>query len=329
MEVTERLNKYDNLRGIGIFLVVIVHINVLGAINGFAHNLFVAIMLPLLFYVAGYFSKIGSEEILKSFKRLLIPYMVFYIIVKIFRFIVLGKPLTYQHMFFTTISGLWFLMALFIMKMILPIFNKLKYPILTSIILSLAMGFIDLDSGILGLTRVFGYLPIFLVGFYHKQTKNNITTEYTKIVNFFNKHYKIISILIIILAVIACYKFPIRIFRFTEPYSGNLLYEMIKRLIVVVAEIGIVLVFDKFMTNKNCLLTQFGKNSLAVYLLQYYFMICLKEIIPNSLKSNMPLCLILTFGLSFIITYLLSRDVVTKYINKLTDGVYNIIAKPI
>ncbi len=329
MEIKTRLDKYDNLRGLAMFLIVLMHLDVLSVLAGFPQNLLKVIHLPLLFFVAGYFSKIGPDEGIKSFKRILVPYLVFYIIAKIFKWLVFGSKLTYQGMFFKTSMCLWFLMALFLMKMMLPIFDRFKYPILTSIICALLIGFINLDSSILALTRCFGYFPLFLVGFYYKQTKNNITTQYAKIVEFFNKHYKIISVLVVILAVIVCFKFQLRIFQFKEPYSGNLLYEMIKRLIVIVVEIGVVLVFDKYMPNKNCYLSKDGRNSLAIYLLHLYPYLCLKEVMPHSFAHNLPLYLVITFGLAVIVTFILSRDVVTKYLNKFTDGIYNIFAKPI
>ena len=111
MEVKTRLDKYDNLRGIGIFLIVLMHFNILGVLSGFPHNLMLVINLPLLFYVAGYFSKIGPDESIKSFKRLIVPYIIFYIIATIFNWIVFSKNIPFQYMFFTTTSGLWFLMA--------------------------------------------------------------------------------------------------------------------------------------------------------------------------------------------------------------------------
>ncbi len=327
MEINGRLNKYDNLRGIGIFLVVLSHLDVLSKINGMGNNLIQIIYLPLLFFVAGYFSKIGPDEGIKSFKRLMIPYLIFTIITRLLNWIVLGKY-NVDMLFIKTDFALWFLIALFIMKMMLPIVDKFKYPISISIICSLIMGFVHIESGILGLTRCFGFFPIFLVGFYLKQSKNNTETPFTKIINLFNKHYKIITLIIIILAMVVCYYFELRTFAFRKPYSGNLMYEVIKRMIVLGLEIGVVLVFDKFMTNRNSLLTQFGRNSMAIYILHVYIRIFLKKYIPHSFGANKPLWILFVIVLTFIVTYILSRDVVTKYLNKFTDGVYNIIVIP-
>lgn len=328
MEFKERINKYDNMKGIGIFLVVLVHLDILNMINHTANNIIQLIYLPLLFFVAGYFSKIGSDEGIKSFKRLFIPYLIFTIITRLFNWFVLGK-FDFSLIFFKTDFALWFLIALFFMKMMLPIVDRFRYPITISIICALIIGFIPLESSILGLTRCFGFFPIFLVGFYLKQSKNNIQTPFTKILNLFNKHYKIITVLIIVATIIVCYYFDFRIFTFRKGYSGNMLYEVIKRAIVLGLKIGIVLIFDKFMTNRQSLLTQFGRNSMAIYLLHCYIRVLFKKYIPHSIAMNKPLWIILILVLTFIITYILSRDVVTKYLNKFTDGIYNLIAKPI
>lgn len=39
MEFKERINKYDNMKGIGIFLVVLVHLDILNMINHTANNI--------------------------------------------------------------------------------------------------------------------------------------------------------------------------------------------------------------------------------------------------------------------------------------------------
>lgn len=327
MGAKPRINKYDNLKGIAIFLVVLCHFNFLGLLGGSINKFIFMIHLPLLFFVAGYFSKIGPDEPIKSFKRLLIPYIIFCAITRLFNWLVLGH-FNFDMIFIKPSFALWFLIALFLMKMALPIVNKFKYPILISIICALFIGLINIESNILGLTRAFGYFPIFLVGFYFKQTKNGLSTQYEKIVNLFNKHYKLIGLLIIILIIIVCIRFDNRVILFKKAYVGNPIKEVIKRLIVILLQIGAVLIFDKLMTNRNCLLTKFGINSMAVYILHCYVRLYLDATLPKSFISNPILGLVFTFGLAFIVTYVFSRDAVSKYLNKFTDGIYDLIVKP-
>ena len=163
MEKKVRINKYDNLRGLAIFLVVFAHLDVLRAMGPANGNLIFLIHLPVLFFVAGYFSKIGPDEPLKSFKRLFLPYIIFCTITKLFNFVVFGK-FNLGLIFFESEFALWFLIALFFMKMALPIVDKFRYPIITALICALLVGFVDISPNYLGLTRGFSYFPIFLVG---------------------------------------------------------------------------------------------------------------------------------------------------------------------
>ena len=135
----ERINKFDNIKGLAIILIVVGHLLIT---NDFSlkllKNFLFIIHLPLFFFVSGYFSKIGPGELLKSFKRIMIPYIIFCILFKIYFYIPYFQ-LSYYPIFIYPEYGLWFLLSIFTMKMILPLFNKLKYPISFSIILAFSL----------------------------------------------------------------------------------------------------------------------------------------------------------------------------------------------
>ena len=65
-KVKERINKYDNLRGLAMILIVFGHLNYSKVLGPFNPLLFM-IDLPVLFFVAGYFSKIDIDQPAKSF----------------------------------------------------------------------------------------------------------------------------------------------------------------------------------------------------------------------------------------------------------------------
>ena len=90
----------------------------------------------------------------------------------------------------------------------------------------------------------------------------------------------------------------------------------------------VTLLLNKVMTNKKSILTQIGKNSMAVYLLHAYFITSIKTfLMPNVpiLSSSGLIFLVFAFVSTAIIVLLLSRDVVTKYLNKFTDGTYETV----
>ncbi len=323
-----RINKFDNLKGLAIILILLFHFNFMQAIPSVIMRYLFLVHLPIFFFVAGYFSKTDSKQPQKSFKRLLVPYIVFCILIELFKFIVTGT-LTWKMIFIHPSMGLWFLIALFIMKMILPIMDKFKYPILTSIVIALIFGMLNLKSNMLGLTRTFGYLPIFLVGFYYNSYKDKLKMDYPQISDFINNHFKLIAVLIIIITVIVIMHKPPLDISFKIHYSySNMFNDAVKRLIVIFCKIGVVLVLNRIITNSKCFLTKLGRNSMTIYLLHPFIYYIFKPIWPQLFNSQI-MSAAATIALTLIVTFIFSRDILTKYVNKLTDGVYDLIAKPI
>ncbi|WP_225369629.1 acyltransferase family protein [Methanobrevibacter arboriphilus] len=77
---SQRLFKYDNLRGFAIILVVFFH--VLDSFFQFPFyrplgQITLVIAMPLLFFISGYFSKVDENTQIKAFKGLFIPFILF------------------------------------------------------------------------------------------------------------------------------------------------------------------------------------------------------------------------------------------------------------
>lgn len=332
-----RLNNYDNLKGIAIITIIIIHMAFLTEYTSVStiKNMMFFIGLPIFFFISGYFSKIGPDEPIKAFKRLLIPYLLFCIIHFLFRIFILGDSSS-KILFFNPEVILWFLISLFIIKLILPIVDKLKYPLIISIILSLLIGFTDINSSWMGITRVFTYLPVFLLGFYYKDYKfklenknNNILKRLLKIWN--NKKVLICSLIIVLVMIgISSYLLPKGIIQMKYPYSSPKLVEMIERLIAILLGIGITLVLHKLVPNKETFLTKIGRNSMTVYLLHIYITEIIKKFVKHYdlFKGQPYLFLIFVLIIAFTLAFILSRDPITKYLNKFTDGIYNLITNP-
>ena len=64
-----RINRFDNLKGLAIFLIVLGHLSFITELDSInlIHNYIYLIHLPIFFFVAGYFSKIGPDETKKSY----------------------------------------------------------------------------------------------------------------------------------------------------------------------------------------------------------------------------------------------------------------------
>ena len=329
-----RINKFDNLKGLAIILIVLGHMLFLTKYISISllKNFIFVFHLPIFFFVAGYFSKIGPKEPMKAVKRILIPYLLFCIIYKLFLYFIIGK--TSGILFIEPEDTLWFLISLFTMKILLPLLNKLKYPVLTTTVLALLIGFIPLNLVYLGISRTFAFLPVFMVGFKYKEYKNIFDSKYPKLKEILDNNKTSILLLIIslIICVLIAYNFPFKIIFLKRGYVFNSgidgIIEVINRFIIIAMGIIMTLLLNKVMTNKKTILTQIGKNSMGIYLLHYYFITSIKTfLMPNVpiLSSSGLIFLVFAFVSTAIIVLLLSRDVVTKYLNKFTDGVFDLI----
>ncbi|MBQ2831205.1 acyltransferase family protein [Methanobrevibacter sp.] len=326
--VKARINKYDNLKGLAIFFIVLWHLDVVRSVNPVMYKFIYFASLPVFFFVSGYFSKIGPDQPLKSFRRLIIPYIIFTIITTLYCHFFMGDPLIPKNMFLTGTSILWFLVALFFMKMMLPIVDKFRYPLIISIIAALLIGFINMENNILGIVRGVGCFPLFLLGFYYNDYKHKLETEYGRYVELFKKHSKLISILaILFMLVIAFTITDARFYLFRVGYKGNLLYEMIKRVLILICEFLAVLLLNRYMTNSKNLLTTFGINSMAVYVLHYYVRLIIKPTVMKVFGHSSWVYFPIVLVLAFIVTFVLSRDIVTKYFNKFTDSFYYLLVR--
>ena len=317
-----RINKFDNLKGLAIFLIVLGHFTLFRSYDSinFIRNFVFLIHIPLFFFVSGYFSKIGANEPIKAFKRLFIPYIIFCIIWEIFNVYFLGdapKSILFLHPGYM----LWFLMSLFFMKMALPIMDNFKYPLIIAIFGSLLIGFID--SNILGISRTFIYMPVFLLGFYYDDYKSKVIDKLPIIKN--NKFAIFIFILTLIASILIALYVPYDLICCKHDYSNFWMKDMLIRSIIIFVSTLNVLVITRFMTNDKIILTQWGINSLAVYLLQAYVIKGSKVIVRPLLMGHEKLTVVFVFVISFIIVWILSRDIVTKALNKFFNLTYKIL----
>ena len=327
-----RINKYDNLKGFAIILIVLVHVLDVATLNIATFDSvtlftkFVTIIhLPIFFFVAGYFSKIGPDEPIKAFKRLFVPYILFSLL---FVVALTFAGLETQTLFIYTAPGMWFLITLFAMKLVLPILNKFKYPILISIVIALLFGFINIDYRILGITRFFSYLPIFLIGFKYKNHEINLKINYEKINDWFNNKFFVIivGILILVVWIIIAVMFPRNVVGLYDPYQGS--FEMIERLILLLLSISAVLYLNKIFTNKKSYLTKIGKNSFSIYVLHLYICSLMRShLILGLLPKGELNYLIFAVIATIVIVLILSRDFVTTIVNTVIDAICSLFIK--
>ena len=324
---SNRIHRFDNLKGLAIILVVIGHLIFLKNTNeiNLIRNFIYIIHLPIFFFVAGYFSKTDADQPIKSFKRLMIPFILFCILYWLFqKYLLLGHPKT---LFIYPGYGLWFLISLFFMKMLLPIMDKLRYPVLTSFIIAICIGFISCNF--LGISRTFVYLPIFLIGFYYNDYVAGFSQRFKSAYSFLSKKkvILILAILTFLAVLISANIYTINLICLKYPYHGFDLFEIFSRVIVLSLGIISTLLLNQLMTNNEIFLTKYGKNSMSVYIFHLFLIKILLDILRPYYPAHHTITIISVFVISFIIVHILSRDIVTAFLNKVVDGIFNLFFK--
>lgn len=174
-----RSTRLDNLKGILIILVVIGHFLLPISEGGsFVKGLFYAIYLfhmPAFVMISGYFAKTLYKDGKFRWKKLL-RVLILYVIYE--GIIFLTEKLAYpgystEGLFILHESGApWYLMALFIWYLTIPIAVKMKeYPlsllaVSISFALAIVLKYLINPGDFLALDRVIAFAPFFYVGYY-------------------------------------------------------------------------------------------------------------------------------------------------------------------
>ncbi|PFP26816.1 acyltransferase [Bacillus sp. AFS073361] len=189
MASTSKRSKYfDNAKFILIFLVVFGHlISPLKEEDGILFTLYTVIFLfhmPAFIFISGYFAKGFKKKgyIVKSIKKILLPYFIFQIIYSVYYYLN-GQEASLEFDFLHPHWSLWFLLSLFCWNLLLYVFARFRWVgFCFSIVLGIAIGFIDDVGSYLSLSRTFVFFPYFLLGFLLNgdQLKKAIRSKYSR-----------------------------------------------------------------------------------------------------------------------------------------------------
>ncbi|MDO9397653.1 MAG: acyltransferase family protein [Herbiconiux sp.] len=164
---------WDNARFVAITLVVVGHaILKLIAESDTAYGVYLfvyAFHVPLFVAVAGYFAKAdppGLKQLKRILTDLVLPYLIFETIWSVIHSLLAGRPLVdYASPSWT----LWFLIALAVWRIALPYLALLRYPLLISVVVSVAAGYLPAIGGTFALDRTIALLPFFVLGWRLRQ----------------------------------------------------------------------------------------------------------------------------------------------------------------
>lgn len=180
----ERIDYIDTTKGIGILLVVWLHMGSVGSLPKFGYwgGYITTFYMVLFFIMSGMFFK--PVDIKRKVNRLMIPYISFYIIAFVIHSVknlIKGESLDWINFFVPLLGGtngyentpIWFLLSLsqvtLISYLLLKFWNS-KWIIVFSFLLAIAAFNCHKKFGVIPyyIDVTFVTIPFFLFGYYHK-----------------------------------------------------------------------------------------------------------------------------------------------------------------
>ncbi|MDP3891333.1 acyltransferase family protein [Nocardioides sp.] len=156
----------DNAKMTLVTLVVVGHAWVLlpaSDARDTAYHALYAWHVPAFVMVTGYLSR-SFAWTLPRFRALLltvaVPYLVFEAAMALFRTTVGGEDL--DRLFIDPHWPMWYLAALFLWRLVTPIFLRIPHPLMVAVVISLLGGYVGGD--VLDIARTTGLLPFFVLG---------------------------------------------------------------------------------------------------------------------------------------------------------------------
>ena len=169
----QRINRFDNLKGMLIIGVVLVH--VLSRVQYLKHELqlpdylfsvLVCFIMPAFTFMSGLFSSkkwAQDESIEKIISTIFLPFVVFHLL----QWAIFSRQL--RDVFYPSYTT-WYLLSLFFWRLLVIPFSKLRFSFPLSIIAALICGFTPADD-MLEVARTVCFFPFFLAGYYADKGK--------------------------------------------------------------------------------------------------------------------------------------------------------------
>ncbi|MGA8986404.1 acyltransferase family protein [Aeromicrobium sp.] len=163
----ERVAYLDNARYWVMLLVVVGHSLTQFTDMDSARGVYVWIYsfhMPFFILISGYTARryMGdARQVRRIVSTLVVPYLLVETSLQLITRHYTGEP--NPLMILSPQWLAWFLAALFVWRLTTPIWRALRYPITTSILISLLVGLIEVPN-VLALPKILGFLPFYVVG---------------------------------------------------------------------------------------------------------------------------------------------------------------------
>lgn len=310
--MNQRSAYFDNGKFLLIFFVVLGHLLTTykdqQSINAL-YNVIYTFHMPAFMLISGHFAKgiFDKDYLQKLAKKLVLPYAIFQIMYTIVYYYLYQRD-TFVIDLFNPEWSLWFLLSLFSMYLLLPLFTKMKkgLSLTIAVALSLLAGYVGFVGEYLSLSRTLFFFPYFLLGFYLKKEH----------ISLFSARKNIVPALLIIAGTfLFFYLSPAFDYQWlfgSAPYAAmksDLSLAFLQRLFVYLAGILMLYSFFALIPKKNYWFTVIGKYTLYVYLLHGFVVKLFRASPLESFISEYQLYWALAPA-TFFVVYILSTKAV-------------------
>lgn len=291
--MNNRLQYFDVLKGIAIFLVVMGHVLTMcirDIDSAFSFKLIGEIHMPIFFFISGYFSYKTAEhknfiqpKLKQRFLQLIIPFLVVSALwIWYFPHSGLHSPLKANFSDFwldTSKNGYWFTLCLFEIIVIYAltcfVLQKVGSTILQTLTIIAVWGIIGILTfivipedicAIMCLVPVFQFFPIFMGGILARKHQNKFLNVISN-----NKCYTICLLIAIPTLYYTCYYWEF----YNIPIQCIYFIKTIFQIVFIAVAINIVKSWQEKISRPNFAintLSYLGKQSLAIYLLHYFLL---------------------------------------------------------
>ena len=307
---------FDNYKVLLIFLVVVGHfIGPSVSANTFLRLLkwvIVSFHMPAFIFISGYFSK-RDLPFLTIFSKLAIPYIAYEIIYYFWYIFIVHKD-TGLHILKPKFT-LWYLLALFLWKVLTPYVKKIPGYLFWSILAGLLIGFSNMENNFLTIPRALVFYPYYLLGtIFDKNTVNKLKTIPIKRFAFLS----LLAVTAFLFYVGLSKAAPMQIFYGRYNYISmkqGLLEGFLWRTATYI--IGFLMTFSILilMTDKKLPVSYIGTRTMAIYLFHGLAYTYLENATSFLEKRNTFLETILLLACCVFVTALFSHKIFTAFTN--------------
>lgn len=330
----KRDHQIDNIKGILILLVVFGHslelLRLKSMFANFLYNFIYTFHMPVFIFISGYLAKNVEKGRNSAFRQLFIPFILFNSIWNLIQILFTQNvtiPITSPTIFSFLNPGwaLWFILALFIYRLLLPDLKKLKHIFWVTLTIGILSRLFSEFNIFLSLSRILVFSPYFIGG-YLLSSKQLDDLRDSNI---------IYSLLIFLLTTIFTYIFVFHTNFPTEflwadrafvHFEVKIIPSIFTGMILYLIGFSFLLIMLKIAPYTNNRLTKIGRNSLPVYILHTYIIggVSYKLLFIN----NNSLAILILAIISVIISILLSTNTMTTFFKKILYKVDSFLFKP-